>query len=42
MILHAIIGQSCYVKFVAIPNYIYIKLKNVEVANGVMNVSSSF
>ena len=33
---HAILGQSCYAKFMAIPNYTYLKLK-MPGANGVIS-----
>ena len=38
---HAILGRPCYAKFVAIPNYTYLKLK-MPGPKGVINVGSSF
>ena len=38
---HAILGQPCYAKFMAIPNYTYLKLK-MPGPNGVITVSSAF
>ena len=38
---HAILGQSCYTKFMAIPNYTYLKLK-MSGLNGVITVGSTF
>ncbi|XP_066313087.1 uncharacterized protein [Miscanthus floridulus] len=38
---HAILGRPCYVKFMAIPNYTYLKLKMLG-PNGVITVSSTF
>ncbi|XP_072148517.1 uncharacterized protein [Setaria viridis] len=38
---HAILGRPCYAKFMAIPNYTYLKLK-LPGPNGVITVSSSF
>jgi hypothetical protein len=37
---HAILGQPCYTKFVAIPNYRYLKLK-IPVPKGVITVGGS-
>ena len=38
---HAILGRPCYAKFMAIPNYTYLKLK-MPGPNGVITVSSAF
>ena len=38
---HAILGWPCYAKFMAIPNYTYLKLKMLGV-NGVITVGSTF
>ena len=38
---HAILGQPCYAKFMAIPNYTYLKLK-MPGPNGVITMSSAF
>ena len=38
---HAIIGRSVYAKFMAIPNYTYLKLKMLG-PKGVITVSSSY
>ena len=38
---HAILGWPCYAKFMAIPNYTYLKLKMPE-PNGIITVSSAF
>ena len=38
---HAILGQPCYAKFMAIPNYTYLKLK-MPGSNDVITVSSAF
>ena len=38
---HAILGQSCYAKFMAIPNYTNLKLK-MPGPNGVITVGSAF
>ncbi|XP_066323843.1 uncharacterized protein [Miscanthus floridulus] len=38
---HAILGQPCYVKFMAIPNYTYLKLKKSG-PNDIITVSSAF
>ena len=38
---HAILGCPCYTKFMAIPNYTYLKLK-MPGPNGVITVSSAF
>ena len=38
---HAILGRPCYTKFIAIPNYTYLKLKMLG-PNGVITVSSAF
>ena len=38
---HAILGHPCYAKFMAIPNYTYLKLK-MPCPKGVITVGSSF
>ena len=38
---HTILGQSCYARFMVIPNYTYLKLKMLG-PNGVITVSSTF
>ena len=38
---HAILGRPCYAKFMAIPNYAYLKLK-MPGLNGVITMSSAF
>ncbi|XP_066361353.1 uncharacterized protein [Miscanthus floridulus] len=38
---HAILGRSCYAKFMAITNYAYLKLK-MPGPNGVITMSSAF
>ncbi|XP_066322539.1 uncharacterized protein [Miscanthus floridulus] len=38
---HAILGHPCYVKFMAIPNYTYLKLK-IPGPSGVITVGTSF
>ena len=38
---HAILGRPCYARFMAIPNYTYLKLKMLR-PNGVITVSSAF
>ena len=38
---HAILGRPCYAKFMAIPNFTYLKLKMTG-PNGVITVSSAF
>ena len=38
---HAILGRPCYAKFMAIPNYTYLKLK-MPGPNGIIIVSSAF
>jgi hypothetical protein len=38
---HAILGRQCYVKFMAIPNYTYLKLK-MSGPHGVITVGTSF
>ena len=38
---HAILGRPCYMKFMAIPNYSYLKLK-MPGPGGVITVSTSF
>jgi hypothetical protein len=38
---HVILGQPCYAKFMAIPNYMYLKLK-MSGPHRVITVGSSF
>ncbi|XP_066360987.1 uncharacterized protein [Miscanthus floridulus] len=38
---HAILGRPCYVKFMAVPNYMYLKLK-LPGPHGVITVGTSF
>ncbi|XP_066320527.1 uncharacterized protein [Miscanthus floridulus] len=38
---HTILGRPCYAKFMAIPNYTYLKLK-MRRPNGIITVSSAF
>ena len=38
---HAILGRPCYTKFMAIPNYTYLKLKMLG-PNDIITVSSAF
>ena len=38
---HAILGQPCYVKFMAVPNYTYLKLKMLGPC-GVITIGTSF
>ena len=38
---HAILGQPCYVKFMAVPNYTYLKLK-MSGPRGVITIGTSF
>ena len=38
---HAILGCPCYAKFMAIPNYTYLKLK-MSGPNGVITVESTY
>ena len=38
---HAILGRPCYAKFMAIPNYTYLKLK-MSAPCGVITIDSSF
>ena len=38
---HAILGRPCYAKFMAIPNYTYLKLKMLGL-NGIITISSAF
>ncbi|XP_066318374.1 uncharacterized protein [Miscanthus floridulus] len=38
---HAILGRPCYAKFMAIPNYTYLKLK-IPGPDGVITISTSF
>ena len=38
---HAILGRTCYAKFMAIPNYTYLKLK-MSGPNGIITMSSAF
>ena len=38
---HAILGQPCYTKFMAIPNYTYLKLKILR-PNSIITIGSTF
>ena len=38
---HAILGRPCYAKFMAVPNYTYLKLKILG-PGGVITVGTSF
>ena len=38
---HAILGQPCYTKFMAVPNYTYLKLK-MPGPRGVISIGTSF
>ncbi|XP_066361262.1 uncharacterized protein [Miscanthus floridulus] len=38
---HAILGRSCYVKFMVVPNYTYLKLK-MSGPHGVITIGSTF
>ena len=38
---HAILGRSCYAKFMAVPNYTYLKLK-MPGPNGVITIESTY
>ena len=38
---HAILGRPCYTKFMAVPNYTYLKLK-MPGPNGVITVGCTF
>ena len=38
---HAILGRPCYAKFMAVPNYTYLKLKMLGLG-GVITVGTSF
>ena len=38
---HAILGQPCYAKFMAVPNYTYLKLKILG-PRGVITIGTSF
>jgi len=38
---HAILGRPCYAKFIAVPNYTYLKLK-MSGPHGVITVGTSF
>ena len=38
---HAILGRPCYAKFIAIPDYTYLKLK-MSGPNGVITMSRAF
>ena len=40
-IFHAILGRPCYAKFMAVPNYTYLKLKMLG-PHGVITVGTSF
>jgi hypothetical protein len=38
---HAVLGRSCYAKFMAVPNYMYLKLKMLG-PNGIITVGSTY
>jgi hypothetical protein len=38
---HAVLGRPCYAKFMAVPNYTYLKLK-MSGPNGVITVGSTY
>ncbi|XP_066351140.1 uncharacterized protein [Miscanthus floridulus] len=38
---HAVLGQSCYAKFMAVPNYTHLKLK-MPGPNGVITIESTY
>ena len=38
---HAILGRPCYAKFMAVPNYTYLKLKMLG-PNGVITIESTY
>ena len=38
---HAVLGRTCYAKFMAVPNYTYLKLK-MPAPNGVITVRSTY
>ena len=38
---HTILGQPCYTKFMAIPNYTYLKMKMLG-PSGVITIDTSF
>ena len=38
---HAILGHPCYMKFIAVPNYTYLKLK-MSGSCGVITIGTSF
>ena len=38
---HAILGRPCYAKFMAVPNYMYLKLK-MPGPRGVITIGTSF
>jgi hypothetical protein len=38
---HAVLGRPCYAKFMAVPNYTYLKLK-MPGPNGIINVGSTY
>ena len=38
---HAILGRPCYVKFMAVPNYTYLKLNMLGLC-GVITIGTSF
>jgi hypothetical protein len=40
-VYHALLSQPCFAKFMAIPNYTYLKLK-MPSPNGVITVKGSF
>jgi hypothetical protein len=40
-VTHAVLGRPCYAKFMAVPNYTYLKLKMPD-PNGVITVGSTY
>ena len=38
---HAILGRPCYAKFMAVPNYTYLKLK-MHSPHGIITIEGSF
>ena len=41
LVYHAILGRPCYMKFMAVPNYTYLKLKMLGL-HGVITIGTSF
>jgi hypothetical protein len=40
-VYHALLGQLCFTKFMAVPNYTYLKLK-MPILKGVITIKGSF